>query len=97
MLEAAVVVGNDSGPMHLAVALGRPVVALYGPTSPARTGPYDPSTRRGATGRGNVLLIRTTSECAPCFRPDCPDSDCMRDISVDAVFEAVHDLLGRKP
>ena len=38
--NAAVVVGGDTGPLHLAVALGTPVVGLYGPTNPARNGPY---------------------------------------------------------
>jgi len=77
--RAHVVVASDTGPMHLAVALARPVVALYGPTSPRRTGPYG----------GTVRLFASTRECAPCFRPKCKHADCMRDISVDDVYEAV--------
>lgn len=83
LAHADVVVSGDTGPMHLAVALGRPVVALYGPTSPARTGPYD----------GTVKLLKSVRDCAPCFRPDCPDPECMTDISVSDVFAAVTDFL----
>jgi lipopolysaccharide heptosyltransferase II len=83
--RAAAVVANDSGPMHLAAALGAPVVALYGPTSPARTGPYG----------GNVRVFKSTRECAPCFDPECDDPKCMRDISVDEVFDAVRGFLER--
>jgi len=84
LLERAdAVVANDSGPMHLAVALGRPVVALYGPTSPGRTGPYG----------GNVRLVRTRCDCAPCFKSDCDRHECMRDISVDEVFDALRHLM----
>ena len=48
--RAAVVVGNDSGPVHLAAALGRPLVALYGPTDPARNGPWGSGAHAGAAG-----------------------------------------------
>jgi heptosyltransferase-1 len=44
--RAAVVVGGDSGPVHLAAALGRPVVGLYGPTDPARNGPWGPGPKQ---------------------------------------------------
>src|SRR5207249_12029094 len=43
--NALCVVGGDTGPLHLAVALGTPVVALFGPTDPARNGPYRPGAR----------------------------------------------------
>ena len=43
--QAALVITTDSGPMHLAAAVGTPVVALFGPTDPARTGPYGPGHR----------------------------------------------------
>ncbi len=83
LARAEVVVANDTGPMHLAVALAAPVVALYGPTSPARTGPYD----------GTVRLLRSTRDCVPCFRAHCNEAHCMTDISVDDVYGAVRDLL----
>ena len=77
--RASVVVASDSGPMHLAVALDRPVVALFGPTSVARTGPYG----------GSAIVLRSDRACAPCFEPDCENLECMRDITVEQVFEAV--------
>ena len=84
LARADVVVANDTGPMHLAVALAAPVVALYGPTSPARTGPYD----------GTARVLHSTRECAPCFRAHCAAPECMTDLSVDDVFTAVRELLG---
>jgi len=83
---ASVVVANDSGPMHLAVVLGVPVVALYGPTSPERTGPYG----------GRTRVFRSTRECAPCFRSRCDNPECMRDIAVDDVFGAVGEFMESK-
>ena len=64
--------------MHLAAAVGTPVVALFGPTSPERTGPY---------GEGHVV-IRKKIDCSPCFRKACDTLECM-EISAEEVFEAV--------
>ena len=82
--RAEVVVGNDSGPIHIAAAVGAPVVALYGPTSPARTGPY-----------GEPHKILTTSlPCSPCFRRTCNlGTPCMREISVETVYRACEPFL----
>lgn len=79
LAESAVVVANDSGPMHLAVALGRPVVALYGPTSPGRTGPYG----------GRATVLQSARPCAPCYDAECEDVECMREITVERVLDAV--------
>jgi lipopolysaccharide heptosyltransferase I len=82
---AEVVVSPDSGPMHLAAAMGTPVVALFGPTAPWRTGPY-----------GKVhKVIRSHVECSPCFRRKCSSRSCMRSISVGEVMEAVERVLVR--
>jgi len=72
----------DSGPMHIAVAAGTPVVALFGPTAPWRTGPI---------GTGHIV-VRKGLECSPCFRKKCSDPRCMKEISVDDVLQAVKRL-----
>lgn len=82
--KADVVVSTDTGPMHLAVAVGTTVVALFGPTAPWRTGPY---------GSGNQV-VTAGQACAPCFKRHCPTCDCMALISVDQVFDAVSKIIG---
>jgi len=77
MRRAACVVTNDSGPMHIAAALDVPVVALFGPTSPLKTGPY---------GKRHVVL-QSGRKCVPCFKRSCSHTGCMSDISVEAVLE----------
>jgi 3-deoxy-D-manno-octulosonic-acid transferase/heptosyltransferase-1 len=84
--RAALVVTTDSGPMHIAAAVGTPTVALFGPTDPARTGPF---------GTGHVI-IRSNISCSPCFLKHCTGRDCMMDIDVEEVFEAVKQQLSRK-
>lgn len=78
-----VVVTTDSGPMHLAAAVKTPVVAIFGPTSPERTGPY---------GEGHVVLQKKIA-CSPCFLKNCEKMQCMKEISVDEVFQAVKEIL----
>jgi len=76
-------VTNDTGPMHVAVALGRPVVAVFGPTAPERTGPYGQSS--------HVLRIRGLP-CAPCMSDRCRISEklaCLKRIGPSDVLEAV--------
>jgi|RhiMetdeSRZDD1v2_1073273.scaffolds.fasta_scaffold83226_3 heptosyltransferase I len=73
-------VTNDSGPMHLAAAVGTPVVAIFGPTDPRRVGPY---------GTGHVVL-RKDVDCSRCTRRACVrDGACLKAIDVDEVHEAV--------
>lgn len=74
--RAALVACNDSGPMHLAAALGRPLVAPFGPTDPRRTGPF------GAAGG----VLRLDLPCAPCFRRACIHQTCLQALGVDAVL-----------
>ncbi len=81
--RAALVVTTDSGPMHLAAAMGTPLVALFGPTDPVRTGPY---------GKGH-RVIRRSLACMPCFRKRCETTACMREISVEEVLTAVKEQL----
>jgi heptosyltransferase-1 len=77
--RCALVISTDTGPMHLAAAMGTPVVALFGPTSPLRTGPYGP----GHT------VVRTGIPCSPCYKKKCVDPRCMYEITPDLVFQAV--------
>ncbi|MBW1981994.1 MAG: lipopolysaccharide heptosyltransferase I [Deltaproteobacteria bacterium] len=84
--RAAVVVSTDSGPMHLAAAVGTGVVGLFGPTAPWRTGPY---------GGGHVVL-RADLECSPCFRRNCQSMECMNALEVDKVAQAVDYVLRRE-
>jgi heptosyltransferase I len=79
MRSARFVISNDSGPMHIAAALGIPVYAIFGPTDPGRTGPY---------GKGHTL-IRSDTPCAPCFKKSCDDMKCMKMVSADKVFEII--------
>jgi heptosyltransferase-1 len=84
--SSLLLITTDSGPMHIATAVGTPVIALFGPTSPSRTGPY---------GEGNIV-IRKEMDCSPCFLKKCETRQCMKDISVDDVFKAVKEMLDRK-
>ncbi|OGC01766.1 MAG: hypothetical protein A3G35_13550 [candidate division NC10 bacterium RIFCSPLOWO2_12_FULL_66_18] len=75
----------DSGPMHIAAAVGTPVVALFGPTDPLRTGPLGPGT-----------VLRRELPCSPCLRRRCRIADtyrCMRDLGVAEVLQASRELL----
>ncbi len=78
------VIGNDTGPLHLAVAVGTPVLGLYGPTDPAVVGPY------GWIDR--VLWHR--QPCGPCgHRPTCSDYACMNAISVNEVVARATEMI----
>ncbi|MEJ2745237.1 MAG: lipopolysaccharide heptosyltransferase II [bacterium] len=83
LARCAVVVSNDTGPMHLACAVGTPVVAVIGPTDPVATGPL-----------GRHLIVRSEVDCAPCFKRQCPtDHRCMTSIPVEMVCDAVMNLI----
>jgi len=83
--RARLVVAGDTGPLHLACALGTPVVGLYGPTDPARNGPFSPADR----------VVRRVPSCAPCHRRRCPTHDGIMDtITLADVMEAIDQRLG---
>lgn len=77
--RADLVISNDSGPMHIAAALGRPLVSLFGPTSPTRTGPY----------QREESVVRLDIACSPCYARRCIHHSCLRWLSVQAVLRAV--------
>ena len=83
--KSALFVGNDSGAMHIASAVGTPVVALFGPSSPREWGP------RG----GPVEVVYKEIDCRSCFHPTCTrgEENCMRLIAVHEVFAAAQRLL----
>jgi len=76
-------ISTDTGPMHMAAAMDCPVVALFGPTAPWRTGPY---------GKGH-RVVRGEAECSPCFKKRCDHMTCMREITAERAFESVKQLL----
>ena len=88
--RAALMISGDTGPTHLAAAMGTPIVGLYGPTWPERNGPWDPD---------DVVVSRAT-ECVchhkrHCQRADAPVRMCINDITVDEVMRAVRARLSR--
>jgi heptosyltransferase-1 len=84
--KARLAVTTDTGPMHLACALGTPVAALFGPTAPWRTGPF---------GQGHEV-VRLALPCSPCFRRLCPEPRCLTELKAPAVQEAVEKILVRR-
>lgn len=83
--RTSLVVSNDSGPMHIAAAVGTPVLGIYGPTNPVLQGPY---------GRQHAIVRKESLECLGCNLTSCPiGHPCMKELSVDAVFEAVRDII----
>ncbi|OGP70296.1 MAG: lipopolysaccharide heptosyltransferase II [Deltaproteobacteria bacterium RBG_13_60_28] len=85
MQKARLAVTADTGPMHLAAALGAKVVALFGPTAAGRTGPF---------GEGH-RVVRLDLSCSPCFQRRCPDPRCLTALPLDAVQAAVEKSLSR--
>ena len=79
-------VTNDTGPMHVAAALNKPLVALFGPTEPRRTGPY-----------GQLQnVLRLELPCSPCMKPDCTfekTDECLRALSPATVLQRVGKII----
>ncbi len=90
--NAACIVAGDTGPLHLAVALGTPSVALFGPTEPARNGPYRMQANSSPDSAKDMIL-RSPKAATTYKRGHIPDSS-MLDLDVDTVFVAVRKLVG---
>ena len=85
--RCSLLVTNDTGTMHVATAVGTPVVAIFGSTDPVTTGPW---------GEGHVV-VRKEMHCSPCLKRVCPTGhQCMESITVEDVAEAVTRQLKRK-
>ncbi len=88
LLRSAVcIVGGDTGPLHLAVALGTPAVAIFGPTDPARNGPYRMEDRSASEAPADIVL-RSPHAVTTYKRGDHADPSIL-EIEVDTVFDAV--------
>jgi heptosyltransferase I len=75
--RARLVIGNDTGPMHMAAAMGIPLVAPYGPTDAKRTGPF---------GRDDSV-VRLDLPCSPCYSRTCSHRSCMEWLGIDPILE----------
>ena len=84
--RAAVFVTGDTGPQHIAAAVGTPLVSLFGPADPARTGPIDVPA---------LVVVNTELSCVPCRSRTCHrgDNACLRDLALERVLVAVEKQL----
>ena len=86
--RADLVIGGDTGPVHIAAAVGTSTVSLFRVTDPSRNGPRGP---------GHIRL-KSPLDCSPCLRKDCPrDRECAGSISAASVISAVRSILQRDP
>ena len=83
--RAAAVVGVDSGPLHIAAALGKPGIAIYGPTDPARNGPY-----------GNSICVLRSASAATRYKRGTSIDESMARITPHEVFEGLRSVLGNR-
>ncbi len=80
LAQTDLLVSNDTGPSHIAAALGRPALVIFGPTDPTTTRPYSPVAE----------VVRHPPDCAPCMLRDCPiDHRCMTAITADELFQRI--------
>jgi heptosyltransferase-1 len=85
--NAVCIVGGDTGPLHLAVALGTPAVAIFGPTDPARNGPYRTGNRPGDASPKDIVL--RSPQAVTTYKRGDQTAPSILEIDVDTVFDAV--------
>ena len=78
-----IIIGPDTGPLHLAAILGTSAVGIYGPSSPLRNGPY----------WGKHKIIQKTFSCSNCYKRECSDLRCLEELTVQSVYNAFNELL----
>jgi len=83
------VVSNDGGILHMAVAVGRPTVGVFGPTEPDIWFPYE--------GKGPFALVTHRAACAPCHRHECEEMKCLDGIGPGEVLGRLEEVLAWKP
>jgi heptosyltransferase I len=83
--QANLIVANDSGPMHIAAALQRPLITPFGPTNPDLTGPY----------RRPDAVVRLDIPCSPCYSRKCSHTSCLRLLNTDVMTELVNQQLAQ--
>jgi heptosyltransferase-1 len=83
--RCSMAIGGDTGPLHLAAALGLPVIGLYGPTSPSRNGPFTPK---------KEIIYHSPYPCSPCWKRTCKykNNSCMDSIHVEEVMQEIENL-----
>ncbi len=84
--DCKVFISGDTGPLHFASALQKPLLAMYGPTLADRTGPY---------GNKNAVVLVTPAECAGCLKKQCSDWYCMERITPETVYREFKELICR--
>ncbi|AIA31692.1 glycosyltransferase family 9 protein [Leptospirillum ferriphilum] len=89
--KALFYVGNDSGPLHLAVMAGVPTVSFYGSSTPERTGPFD-------GGKGNHVVLGDKVPCSPCgdFQKHCDHQSCLVGVTPEAAFSKILSLIPQR-
>jgi lipopolysaccharide heptosyltransferase I len=81
--RATLVIANDSGPMHIAAALNKPLVTIFGPTNPIRTGPYSRPDS----------VVRVDIPCSPCYSRKCSHTSCLRWLGIEPVLATAAEQL----
>jgi ADP-heptose:LPS heptosyltransferase len=83
--RCSIIIGNDSGPLHIAVAVGVPTLGIYGPTNPHLQGPY---------GEKNLTIVKEELECLYCNLLECPIGNiCMTELSHDLIIDKLKQLI----